>query len=115
MSPYTRVRQLLQILNAYVPTSGEQLASLDKRLRWNENFKNFLLNLDYKKKVIVCVDLNVAHTDNDMAQPQRNVGLVSSTQEERDDFTNLLLSGFMDAFRFLYPNKATSIYFLAIW
>ena len=79
------------IVNAYVPTSGEHLVTLDKRLRWNEKFKKFLCDLDYKKKVILAADLNVAHMKIDLAQPRQNVGKAAFTIDERDDLTNLLM------------------------
>ena len=93
------------VVNAYVPTSGENLVSLDKRLRWNECFKKFPCDLDYKKAVILCSDLNVAHMEIDLAQPKQNIGKAAFTTDERYDMTSLLLSGFVDAFRFLYPRK----------
>ena len=91
------------IVNAYVPTSGEKLVTLDKRLQWYEKLIQFLYDLDYKKKVILSAYLNVAHMEIDLAQPRQNVGKAAFTIDERDDLTNLLMSGFVHAFRYIFP------------
>ena len=93
------------IVNAYVPTSGEKLVTLDQILRWNEKFKQFLCDLDYKKKVILAADLNLAHMEIDLAQPGQNVGKAAFTIDERDDLTNLLMSGFVDVVSYLFPRN----------
>lgn len=94
------------LVNVYTPNSGSELARLDYRQGWNIDFKNFLLSLNRQKPVIVCGDFNVAHQAMDLANPKSNYNKTAGyTQIEIDGFTNLLEAGFIDTFRFLYPEE----------
>jgi exodeoxyribonuclease-3 len=75
-------------------------------MRWEHDFQNYLKKLDEKKPVIVCGDMNVAHKEIDIKNPQSNHHNAGFTDEEREQFTNLLNSGFIDTFRHFYPNQA---------
>ena len=92
------------MITVYTPNSQEKLARLDYRMKWEEDFKNYLLELDKKKPVIVCGDLNVAHKEIDLKNPKTNRRNAGFTDEERGKFTELLDSGFIDTFRYFYPN-----------
>jgi exodeoxyribonuclease-3 len=74
-------------------------------MEWEEDFKNYLISLDRKKSVIICGDLNVAHQEIDLKNPKSNTKSAGFTIEERDKMTLLLNSGFIDTFRFKYPDK----------
>ena len=94
------------LVNVYTPNSGSELARLDYRQGWNIDFKNFLLSLNRQKPVIVCGDFNVAHQAIDLANPKSNYNTTAGyTQIEIDGFTNLLEAGFIDTYRFLYPEE----------
>ncbi|KAK6621967.1 hypothetical protein RUM44_001774 [Polyplax serrata] len=93
------------LVTAYVPNAGRGLVTLPKRLKWDVAFRDFLKDLDTKKPVILCGDLNVAHNEIDLKNPASNTRTAGFTQEERDGFTALLDTGFIDTFRNLYPNK----------
>ncbi|MBN2421228.1 exodeoxyribonuclease III [Candidatus Woesearchaeota archaeon] len=93
------------LVDVYVPNSQRGLTRLKYRLEWNEEFLSYLKKLDKKKPVIFCGDLNVAHKEIDIARPKDNIHNAGFTAEERNDFTRLLDSGFIDAFRELNPNK----------
>ena len=93
------------LVNVYVPNSQEELARLDYRMIFEDNFREYLNNLKEKKNVIVCGDLNVAHKEIDIKNPKPNLRKAGFTQEERDKFTNLLESGFIDTFRYFYPEQ----------
>lgn len=97
------------MITVYTPNSQEKLARLDYRMKWEEDFKNYLLELDEKKPVIVCGDLNVAHKEIDLKNPKTNRKNAGFSDEEREKMTKLLESGFVDSFRYFYPNK-TDIY-----
>ena len=97
------------MITVYTPNSQEKLARLDYRMKWEEDFKNYLLELDKKKPVIVCGDLNVAHKEIDLKNPKTNRKNAGFYDEEREKMTKLLESGFVDSFRYFYPNK-TDIY-----
>ena len=97
------------MITVYTPNSQEKLARLDYRMKWEEDFKNYLLELDKKKPVIVCGDLNVAHKEIDLKNPKTNRKNAGFSDEEREKMTKLLESGFVDSFRYFYPNK-TNIY-----
>lgn len=97
------------MITVYTPNSQEKLARLDYRMKWEEDFKNYLLELDKKKPVIVCGDLNVAHKEIDLKNPKTNRKNAGFSDEEREKMTKLLESGFVDSFRYFYPNK-TDIY-----
>jgi len=89
---------------AYVPNSQSEQARLPVRVEWDEAFRHYLMGLDGKKPVVLCGDLNVAHEPIDLKHPKANEGNAGYTKEERDDFTKLLSSGFVDTFRFLHPD-----------
>lgn len=93
------------LLNVYVPNAGPKLISMPKRLKWNEAFKAYVLELDAKKPVIVCGDMNVAHNEIDLKNPKTNARNAGFTQEERSGMTDFLAAGFIDTFRELYPDK----------
>lgn len=97
------------LVNVYTPNSQPELARLDYRMTWEDDFRNYLLSLDSKKPVILCGDLNVAHTEIDLKNPKSNKTNAGFTIEERDKFSELLKSGFVDSFRYLHPD-ATGMY-----
>ncbi|MBR3454654.1 MAG: exodeoxyribonuclease III [Bacteroidaceae bacterium] len=88
----------------YTPNSQDGLRRLDYRMTWENDFRNYLLSLDQKKPVIVCGDMNVAHNEIDLKNPQSNRRNAGFTDEEREKFTELLNSGFTDSFRHFYPD-----------
>ncbi|XP_065087336.1 recombination repair protein 1-like isoform X2 [Ochlerotatus camptorhynchus] len=89
----------------YVPNAGRQLVTLPKRMRWDEKFHQYLKDLDNKKPVILCGDMNVAHEEIDLANPKTNKKNAGFTKEERDGMTKLLSLGFVDTFRRRYPDR----------
>lgn len=97
------------MVTVYTPNSQEKLARLDYRMEWEEEFRNYLLELDKLKPVIVCGDLNVAHNEIDLKNPKSNRRNAGFSDEEREKMSKLLDSGFIDSFRYFYPNK-TDIY-----
>ncbi len=97
------------MITVYTPNSKNELARLDYRMIWEDAFKDYLIELDKKKPVIVCGDLNVAHKEIDLKNPKTNLRNAGFTIEERDKFTGLLSSGFTDTFRYFYPDL-TGIY-----
>lgn len=92
------------LVNVYTPNSKDQLLRLDYRMRWEDDFRAYLKQLDENKPVIVCGDLNVAHNEIDLKNPQANRRNPGFTDEERSKMTQLLSSGFTDSFRFLHPD-----------
>ena len=92
-------------VNTYTPNARRNLERLEYRLRWEEDFKNYLKNLAAVKPVIICGDLNVAHKEIDLKNPASNHHNAGFTDEERGKFSELLSAGFIDTFRFLYPDK----------
>ena len=92
------------LVTCYTPNAQRGLARLDHRMRWDEAFRSFLMELDRKKPVIVCGDLNVAHQEIDLKNPASNRGNAGFSDEERQSFTKLLDAGFTDSFRFLHPD-----------
>ena len=93
------------LVNCYTPNSKRELARLDYRMIWENEFRNYLLKLDKTKPVILCGDLNVAHQEIDLKNPKTNHRNAGFTDEERGKMTELLEAGFTDSFRYLYPNK----------
>jgi len=89
------------LVTAYVPNAGRGLVTLDKRMDWDPRLREHLVALDKKKPVIVCGDMNVAHTEIDLKNPKTNKKNAGFTQQERDGFTELLGTGFEDSFRFI--------------
>ncbi len=90
-------------VNVYVPNAQEELKRLSFRMEWEDRFREHLLELDKKKPVIFCGDLNVAHNEIDLKNPKANVGRAGFSDEEREKFSKLLESGFTDTFRYFYP------------
>ena len=96
-------------VTCYTPNSQSELARLDYRMTWEDAFRNYLIELDKNKPVILCGDLNVAHNEIDLKNPKTNRKNAGFSDEERAKFTQLLDSGFIDSFRYFYPN-AEGIY-----
>lgn len=92
------------LVNCYTPNSQRELTRLDYRMKWEDEFKLYLKKLDAKKPVILCGDLNVAHNEIDLKNPSTNRHNAGFTNEEREKMTELLNNGFVDSFRYLYPN-----------
>lgn len=93
------------LVNVYTPNSQRGLERLDYRMKWEDNFRSYLKSLDEKKPVIVCGDFNVAHKEIDLKNPSSNRRNAGFTDEERAKFTELLESGFIDSYRYFYPDK----------
>ena len=93
------------MVNVYTPNSKRELERLDYRMVWEDEFRKYLKNLDSKKPVIVCGDMNVAHKEIDLKNPKTNHHNAGFTDEEREKMTKLLDSGFIDTFRYLYKDK----------
>ena len=92
------------VVTCYTPNSKTELERLDYRMVWDDAFRNHLLALDEKKPVLFCGDLNVAHNEIDLKNPKTNRRSAGFTDEERGKMTELLGVGFIDAFRYLYPD-----------
>lgn len=97
------------LITAYVPNSQDELRRLDYRMKWEDDFRNYLQGLDREKPVILCGDLNVAHREIDLKNPKTNRRNAGFTDEERAKMTLLLSEGFTDTFRYFYPDR-TDIY-----
>ncbi|GAA0826047.1 exodeoxyribonuclease III [Clostridium tertium] len=93
------------MVTVYTPNSKNELARLDYRMVWEDAFRDYLKVLDEKKPVIVCGDLNVAHKEIDLKNPKTNLRNAGFTEEERSKFTELLNAGFVDTFRYFYPDE----------
>lgn len=93
------------LVNVYTPNSQSELARLDYRMDWEDEFLKFILKLDSEKPVIICGDLNVAHEEIDLANPKSNRRNAGFTDEERSCMSRLLDSGFIDTYRYLNPDK----------
>ena len=93
------------MVNIYTPNSKRELERLDYRQIWEDEIRKYLLNLNIKKPVIMCGDLNVAHQEIDLKNPKTNRGNAGFTDEEREKMTTLLGAGFIDTYRYLYPKK----------
>ena len=96
------------LVNCYTPNAQRELTRLDYRMQWENDFREYLKKLDKIKPVILCGDLNVAHQEIDLKNAKSNRGNAGFTDEERSQMTNLLNAGFVDSFRFLYPDKSDS-------
>lgn len=92
-------------ITVYTPNSKQELERLDYRQVWEDDFRKYLLSLRKKKPVIFCGDLNVAHKEIDLKNPSSNHHNAGFTDEERNKMTELLKSGFVDTFRYFYPDK----------
>ncbi|MEH7387008.1 exodeoxyribonuclease III [Bacillus sp. JJ1521] len=92
------------LINVYTPNSQRDLARLNFRLDWEDRMRDYLIQLNEKKPIILCGDLNVAHADIDLKNAKSNRGNSGFTDEERGKMTDLLKSGFVDSFRHFYPD-----------
>lgn len=97
------------LVTVYVPNSQDQLKRIDYRMKWEDDFLAFIKELDEKKPVIVCGDMNVAKEEIDLKNPKTNRNNAGFSDQERDKMRRLLASGFVDTFRYLYPD-AEGIY-----
>lgn len=95
-------------ITVYTPNSKTELERLDYRMIWEEEFRKYMKNLEEKKPVIVCGDLNVAHKEIDLKNPKTNRKNAGFTDEERAKFTELMNAGFIDTFRYFYPEQEGS-------
>ena len=92
------------MVTVYTPNSQDGLKRLDYRMEWERDFQAYIRDLDAKKPVVLCGDLNVAHKEIDLKNPKTNRRNAGFTDEEREQFQNLLDSGFTDSFRYFYPD-----------
>lgn len=93
------------LVNCYVPNSKRELERLEYRKEWEDDLRNYLIELDKNKPVIYCGDLNVAHEEIDLKNPSTNHNSAGFTDDEREKMTQLLNSGFVDSYRYKYPEK----------
>lgn len=93
------------MLTVYTPNSQNELARLDYRMKWEDDFLHYVKELEKTKPVVFCGDLNVAHKEIDLKNPKTNRKNAGFTDEEREKFTKLLQAGFIDTFRYFYPDK----------
>ena len=93
------------LVNVYAPNSQPELARLDYRMTWEDDFRSYVSKLDEEKPVIICGDLNVAHKEIDLKNPKSNRRNAGFTDEERNKFSMLLDSGFTDSYRYFYPDR----------
>ena len=96
--------QNFYLVTCYTPNAQRELARIDHRMAWEAALQNYLVQLDSKKPVIYCGDLNVAHNEIDLKNPSSNRGNAGFSDQERNAFSQLLSCGFTDTFRFLYPD-----------
>ncbi|QUI25180.1 exodeoxyribonuclease III [Vallitalea pronyensis] len=92
------------LVTVYTPNSQRGLARLDYRMKWEDDFRAYILGLEDKKPVIICGDMNVAHEEIDIKNPKSNKKNAGFTMEERNQMTNLLEAGYIDSFRYFYPD-----------
>lgn len=97
------------LVTVYTPNSQDGLKRLDYRMTWDDDFRAYLQKLDQSKPVLVCGDLNVAHKEIDLKNPKTNRMNAGFTDQEREKFQLLLDAGFIDTFRYFYPEQ-TNIY-----
>ena len=97
------------LVNVYVPNSQNELARLDYRMKWEDDFRAYVCALDQKKPVVICGDMNVAHQEIDLKNPKTNRKNAGFTDEERQKMTQLLESGFTDTWRAQNP-ETTGVY-----
>jgi len=93
------------VITVYTPNAQHELARLDYRMQWEDDFRAYVQRLDQAKPIIFCGDLNVAHQEIDLKNPSTNRGNAGFTDQEREKMTIMLQSGFTDSFRCLYPDK----------
>lgn len=94
------------LVNVYTPNSQRELTRLGYRVKWEEDFRAYIMGLERRKPVVICGDMNVAHQEIDLKNAKSNVGNAGFTNEEREQMTKLLDSGFVDSFRYLHPDLA---------
>ena len=92
------------LVNCYTPNAQRELARLEYRMKWEDDFRAYLMSLDAKKPVVLCGDMNVAHQEIDLKNPKTNRRNAGFSDEERAKMTELLAGGFVDTFRALYPD-----------
>ncbi len=92
------------LVTVYTPNSQRGLARLDYRMKWEDDFRAYILSLEEKKPVIICGDMNVAHKEIDLKNPKSNKKNAGFTMEERNQLSNLLDTGYIDSFRYFYPD-----------
>ena len=92
------------LVNCYTPNAQRELARLEYRMKWEDDFRAYLMSLDAKKPVVLCGDLKVAHQEIDLKNPKTNRRNAGFSDEERAKMTELLAGGFVDTFRALYPD-----------
>lgn len=97
------------VVTCYTPNSKRELERLDYRMQWEDDFKAYLKGLEKKKPVIMCGDLNVAHEEIDIKNPATNHNNAGFTDQERQKMTDLLSDGFVDSYRYFYPDT-TGVY-----
>ncbi len=95
-------------ITVYTPNSQSELKRLEYRMKWEDDFRNYLIQLNNKKPVIMCGDLNVAHQEIDLKNPKNNKKNAGFTEEERSKFTQLLNHDFIDTYRYFNPDKEGS-------
>ena len=93
------------LVNVYTPNSQRGLVRLEHRINWEDTFRNYLIELNKSKPIILCGDLNVAHQEIDLANPKSNKKNAGFSDEERSKMNKFLETGFIDTFRYLYPDK----------
>ncbi|MDD3396718.1 MAG: exodeoxyribonuclease III [Acidaminococcaceae bacterium] len=94
------------LVDVYVPNSQRELTRLEYRMQWEDDFQNYVVELNKKKPVIICGDMNVAHQEIDLKNYKTNHHNAGFTDEERAKMTQFLAQGFVDSFRYFYPDKA---------
>ncbi|MGQ0441788.1 exodeoxyribonuclease III, partial [Bacillus sp. B-TM1] len=103
--PFTLEFEDFYMITLYTPNSKQGLERLEYRMKWEDAFRSYIKRLDEKKPVVFCGDLNVAHKEIDLKNPKSNRKNPGFSDEEREKFTNLLEEGFIDTFRYLYPDE----------
>ena len=93
------------LVNVYTPNSQRELARLEYRMKWEDDFRNYLNELNSIKPIVLCGDLNVAHKEIDLKNPKTNTKNAGFTIEEREKMSTLLDTGYIDSFRYFYPDK----------
>ena len=93
------------LVNSYTPNARDGLARIDYRMEWDDAFRDYVVKLDQRKPVIICGDLNVAHQEIDLKNPKANRNNPGFSDQEREKFSKLLEAGFVDSFRYLYPEQ----------
>lgn len=102
------------VVTCYTPNSQSELKRLDYRMKWEDDFKAYLKKLEEKKPVIMCGDLNVAHKEIDLKNPKTNRKNAGFTDEERSKMTALLDDGFIDTYRYFYPDIRGRVFVVVI-